>query len=369
MSESRDKFRAHAVQPLPNIPVKPYRNTGAKFDDSTTNKAMFKVEPSAYQRLSAPKKAYVPSPVKFESTSEARDKYTAYATEIRTPPIGLWVANDLVEVMVQPGADRPISVSKMFSTTSNGQDEMELKIVEGWSRKASECTLLTVFEIEGIPQSPAGRPQIRVTLSIDAEGSMTVTAVDRDNDVVLAEETVEVTPAYSVSPPNLLRSILGSSLMYPPPQNEYSRSSFFTENCTTMSDLPLPSVCDAMGESSSAEMAWNLASLEVRIPLLASASTGHFPADHSNSPVSDADFQDECSQRSPSKGSVVNSSFMWVVAAAVVASASETSAEDFMAVNIRVLCGRGICATWHKNKNERQGVDGWFRRFSSHLVE
>jgi molecular chaperone DnaK (HSP70) len=162
---------------------------------------MFKVEPSAYQRLSAPKKAYVPSPVKFESTSEARDKYTAYATEIRTPPIGLWVANDLVEVMVQPGADRPISVSKMFSTTSNGQDEMELKIVEGWSRKASECTLLTVFEIEGIPQSPAGRPQIRVTLSIDAEGSMTVTAVDRDNDVVLAEETVEVTPAYSVSPP------------------------------------------------------------------------------------------------------------------------------------------------------------------------
>ena len=201
MSESRDKFRAHAVKPLPNIPVKPYRNTGAKFDDSTTNKAMFKVEPSAYQRLSAAKKAYVPSPVKFESTSEARDKYTAYATEIRTPPIGLWVANDLVEVMVQPGADRPISVSKMFSTTSNGQDEMELKIVEGWSRKASECTLLTVFEIEGIPQSPAGRPQIRVTLSIDAEGSMTVTAVDRDNDVVLAEETVEVTPAYSVSPP------------------------------------------------------------------------------------------------------------------------------------------------------------------------
>jgi molecular chaperone DnaK (HSP70) len=107
----------------------------------------------------------------------------------------------LVEVMVQPGADRPISVSKMFSTTSNGQDEMELKIVEGCSRKASECTLLTVFEIEGIPSQPAGRPQIRVTLSIDAEGSMTVTAVDRDNDVVLAEETVEVTPAYSVSPP------------------------------------------------------------------------------------------------------------------------------------------------------------------------
>ena len=67
-------------------------------------------------------------------------------------------------------------------------------------RKASECTLLTVFEIEGIPSQPAGRPQIRVTLSIDAGGSMTVTAVDRDNDVVLAEETVEVTPAYSVSP-------------------------------------------------------------------------------------------------------------------------------------------------------------------------
>ena len=202
VSESRDKFRAHDVQPLPNIPVKPYRNTGAKFDDVTTNRAMYAVDPSAYQRLAAPKKAYVPSPVKFDTVSESRAKYTAHATEIRTPPIGLWVANDLVEVMVQPGADRPLSVSKMFSTTSNGQDEMELKIVEGWSRKASECKLLTVFEIEGIPAQPAGRPQIRVTLSVDAEGLMTVRAVDCDNDnAVLAEETVEVTPGYSVSPP------------------------------------------------------------------------------------------------------------------------------------------------------------------------
>ena len=31
---------------------------------------------------------------------------------------------------------------------------MELKIVEGWSRKASECKLLTVFEIEGSRRSP-----------------------------------------------------------------------------------------------------------------------------------------------------------------------------------------------------------------------
>ena len=158
VSESRDKFRAHDVQPLPNIPVKPYRNTGAKFDDVTTNRAMYAVDPSAYQRLAAPKKAYVPSPVKFDTVSESRAKYTAHATEIRTPPIGLWVANDLVEVMVQPGADRPLSVSKMFSTTSNGQDEMELKIVEGWSRKASECKLLTVFEIEGNPSAARGSP-------------------------------------------------------------------------------------------------------------------------------------------------------------------------------------------------------------------
>ena len=57
----RDKYhRAHDVQPLPNIPVKPYRNTGAKFDDTTTNKAMYTVEPSAYQRLAARRRRTCP---------------------------------------------------------------------------------------------------------------------------------------------------------------------------------------------------------------------------------------------------------------------------------------------------------------------
>ena len=78
---------------------------------------------------------------------------------------------------------------------------MELKIVEGWSRKASECKLLTVFEIEGFGAARGSPADSRHAVG-GCGGAMTVRAVDCDNDhAVLAEETVKVTPAYSVSPP------------------------------------------------------------------------------------------------------------------------------------------------------------------------
>ena len=131
-----------------------------------------------------PKKAYAPSPAKFSSNTTNKDTHVGFEPPAKLPPIGLWVENNRTEVLIHGGSDLPARASRMFSTTQHGQDSVALRIVQGWSRAASDNKLLGVFEMKGISPGPPGRTQIRVTLNVDAAGELVVEGVNVDTGQV-----------------------------------------------------------------------------------------------------------------------------------------------------------------------------------------
>jgi len=72
----------------------------------------------------------------------------------------------------------PTRKSQVFSTASDSQPAVTVKVLQGEREMAGDNTLLGEFNLEGIPPAPRGVPQIEVTFDIDANGIVHVGAKD-----------------------------------------------------------------------------------------------------------------------------------------------------------------------------------------------
>jgi len=73
----------------------------------------------------------------------------------------------------------PTKRSQVFTTAADFQTAVTIHVLQGERAMASDNVSLGVFNLEGIPPSPRGIPQIEVTFDIDANGILNVTAKDR----------------------------------------------------------------------------------------------------------------------------------------------------------------------------------------------
>ncbi len=73
----------------------------------------------------------------------------------------------------------PTKKSQVFSTAEDGQTAVTIKVGQGEREMAADNKSLGLFNLEGIPPSPRGMPQIEVTFDIDANGIVNVSARDK----------------------------------------------------------------------------------------------------------------------------------------------------------------------------------------------
>ena len=73
----------------------------------------------------------------------------------------------------------PAKHIQAFTTDSDNQSAICIKVFEGERSMAKDNHLLGNFELSGIPPAPRGVPQIEVTFDIDANGILNVSAVDK----------------------------------------------------------------------------------------------------------------------------------------------------------------------------------------------
>jgi molecular chaperone DnaK len=73
----------------------------------------------------------------------------------------------------------PTKKSQTFSTAEDNQHAVTIRVFQGEREMASDNKLLGQFNLEGIPPSPRGMPQIEVTFDIDANGIVHVSAKDK----------------------------------------------------------------------------------------------------------------------------------------------------------------------------------------------
>jgi len=92
--------------------------------------------------------------------------------------LGVEVQGGLVSVLIPRNTPIPYSAKKLYTTVSDYQTAVRIKVVQGERRLASECIPLGEIVLDGIPPAPAGVPKIEVTFTIDENGILVVKAKD-----------------------------------------------------------------------------------------------------------------------------------------------------------------------------------------------
>jgi molecular chaperone DnaK len=93
--------------------------------------------------------------------------------------LGIETLGGVMTKMIQKNTTIPTKFSQVFSTADDNQPAVTIKVYQGEREIATGNKLLGEFNLEGIPPSPRGVPQIEVTFDIDANGILHVGAKDK----------------------------------------------------------------------------------------------------------------------------------------------------------------------------------------------
>jgi molecular chaperone DnaK len=98
--------------------------------------------------------------------------------------------------MIERNTTIPTKKAQIFSTASDMQTEVEVRVVQGERPMARDNKLLGNFHLTGIPPAPRGIPQIEVTFDIDADGILHVSAKDKATG---REQSIKITASSGLS--------------------------------------------------------------------------------------------------------------------------------------------------------------------------
>ena len=93
--------------------------------------------------------------------------------------LGIEVKGGLFERLIEKNTTIPTEESKIFTTAADNQTTVQVRVFQGERELAEKNELLGEFHLTGIPPAPAGTPQIEVTFSIDENGIVNVSAMDK----------------------------------------------------------------------------------------------------------------------------------------------------------------------------------------------
>jgi molecular chaperone DnaK len=92
--------------------------------------------------------------------------------------LGIETLGGIFTKIIERNTTIPTRKSQVFSTATDNQPAVSIKVCQGEREMAADNKLLGNFELIGIPPAPRGIPQIEVTFDIDANGILHVSAKD-----------------------------------------------------------------------------------------------------------------------------------------------------------------------------------------------
>jgi molecular chaperone DnaK len=93
--------------------------------------------------------------------------------------LGIETMGGVFTKLIEANCTIPTRKSETFSTASDNQPSVELHVLQGERAMAKDNRSLGKFNLDGIMSAPRGVPQIEVTLDIDANGILSVSAKDK----------------------------------------------------------------------------------------------------------------------------------------------------------------------------------------------
>lgn len=95
--------------------------------------------------------------------------------------LGIETLGGVMTTLIERNSAIPKKASQVFSTAADNQPAVDIHVLQGERKMASDNKTLGRFELVGIPPAPRGVPQVEVTFDIDANGILHVSAKDKSS--------------------------------------------------------------------------------------------------------------------------------------------------------------------------------------------
>lgn len=121
--------------------------------------------------------------------------------------LGIETMGGLMDVIIPRNAKVPTKAGRQYTTSLDGQVNMKISVYQGERDLVQENRKLAEFDLKGIPPMPAGLPKVDINFILNADGILTVQAIELRSGV---KQEIDITPSYGLTDDTVEKMLIDS---------------------------------------------------------------------------------------------------------------------------------------------------------------
>jgi molecular chaperone HscA len=121
--------------------------------------------------------------------------------------LGIETMGGLMDVIIARNSKIPTKAGRQYTTSIDGQINMKIAVYQGERDLVKENRKLAEFDLKGIPAMPAGLPKVDINFLLNADGILTVQAIELRSGV---KQEIDVVPSYGLSDDTIEKMLIDS---------------------------------------------------------------------------------------------------------------------------------------------------------------